>query len=174
MKIYMLCIIFYPWCCHIWCSVVLLKEFCSSVLIFFSQVPIEQQELCVDGLQLAGRHGYLRFPWTSLCDICWVSRQSSSDCRWSGGETRLCCDQRDEWLCLHSTDYWAGVWQHSWRQEGHIYGAIFSTGCTGVRSQAHLQVSEISGLILGLCPANERRRYKVTPVTPSLIGWAQT
>ena len=28
-----------------------------------------------------------------------------------------------------------------------------------------------SGLILGLCPANERRRYKVTP---SLIGWAQT
>ena len=28
-----------------------------------------------------------------------------------------------------------------------------------------------TGLILGLCPANERRRYKVTP---SLIGWAQT
>ena len=28
----------------------------------------------------------------------------------------------------------------------------------------------ISGLILGLCPANERRRYKVTP---SFIGWAQ-
>ena len=27
-----------------------------------------------------------------------------------------------------------------------------------------------TGLILGLCPANERRRYKVTP---SLIGWAQ-
>ena len=30
---------------------------------------------------------------------------------------------------------------------------------------------DISGLILGLRPANERRRYKVTP---SLIGWAQT
>ena len=29
----------------------------------------------------------------------------------------------------------------------------------------------ISGLILGLRPVNERRRYKVTP---SLIGWAQT
>ena len=29
----------------------------------------------------------------------------------------------------------------------------------------------IPGLILGLRPANERRRYKVTP---SLIGWAQT
>ena len=28
-----------------------------------------------------------------------------------------------------------------------------------------------SGLILGLCQANERRRYKVTP---SIIGWAQT
>ena len=30
---------------------------------------------------------------------------------------------------------------------------------------------DISGLILGLHPANERRRYNVTP---SLIGWAQT
>ena len=29
----------------------------------------------------------------------------------------------------------------------------------------------IAGLILGLCPANERRHYRVTP---SLIGWAQT
>ena len=28
-----------------------------------------------------------------------------------------------------------------------------------------------TGLILGLRPANERRRYKVTP---SLIGWVQT
>ena len=28
-----------------------------------------------------------------------------------------------------------------------------------------------TGLILGLGPANERRRYKVTP---SFIGWAQT
>ena len=28
-----------------------------------------------------------------------------------------------------------------------------------------------SGLILGLHPANDRRRYKVTP---SLIGWVQT
>ena len=26
-------------------------------------------------------------------------------------------------------------------------------------------------VVLGLCPANERRRYEVTP---SLIGWAQT
>ena len=42
----------------------------------------------------------------------------------------------------------------------------------------HLKVTKllstgqgISGLILGLRPANEWRRYKVTP---SLIGWAQT
>ena len=28
-----------------------------------------------------------------------------------------------------------------------------------------------SGMILGLHPANDRRRYKVTP---SLIGWGQT
>ena len=31
--------------------------------------------------------------------------------------------------------------------------------------------AQVSGLILGLHPANERRRFKVTP---SLIGWAQT
>ena len=35
--------------------------------------------------------------------------------------------------------------------------------------QRHLHGN--SGLILGLRPANERRRYEVTP---SLIGWAQT
>ena len=29
----------------------------------------------------------------------------------------------------------------------------------------------VTGLILGLHPANDRRRYKVMP---SLIGWAQT
>ena len=34
-----------------------------------------------------------------------------------------------------------------------------------------LITTSLSGLILGLRPANERRRYKVTP---SLIGWVQT
>ena len=33
-----------------------------------------------------------------------------------------------------------------------------------------VEAGPILGLILGLHPANERRRYKVTP---SLIGWAQ-
>ena len=32
-------------------------------------------------------------------------------------------------------------------------------------------ITIMSGLILGLRPAYEKRRYKVTP---SLIGWAQT
>ena len=39
---------------------------------------------------------------------------------------------------------------------------------------AHMQLmlqEAKAGIILGLRPANERRRYKVTP---SLIGWAQT
>ena len=33
------------------------------------------------------------------------------------------------------------------------------------------QDTSTTGLILGLCPANEKHHYKVTP---SLIGWAQT
>ena len=38
-------------------------------------------------------------------------------------------------------------------------------------AMAFVFIKTITGLILGLCPANGRRRYKVTP---SLIGWAQT
>ena len=38
-------------------------------------------------------------------------------------------------------------------------------------TEASAMVYPVTGLILGLRPANERRRYKVTP---SLIGWAQT
>ena len=36
---------------------------------------------------------------------------------------------------------------------------------------SYRRINNVAGLILGLHPANERRRYKVTP---SLIGWAQT
>ena len=32
-------------------------------------------------------------------------------------------------------------------------------------------MNDVTGMILGLHPVDERRRYKVTP---SLIGWAQT
>ena len=39
------------------------------------------------------------------------------------------------------------------------------------RSTLRTNFSTVSGLILGLRPTNERRRYNVTP---SLIGWAQT
>ena len=42
----------------------------------------------------------------------------------------------------------------------HIWSMLFEEHFIGIH-----------GLILGLRPANERRRYKVTP---SLIGWAQT
>ena len=38
-------------------------------------------------------------------------------------------------------------------------------------SGQHETQSTLAGLFLGLRPANERRRYKVTP---SLIDWAQT
>ena len=39
------------------------------------------------------------------------------------------------------------------------------------RNAEWLYVGVVSGLILGLRPANERRRFKVTP---SLNGWEQT
>ena len=37
--------------------------------------------------------------------------------------------------------------------------------------EATEHIVQFTGLILGLHPANERRRYEVTP---SLVGWAQT
>ena len=45
-----------------------------------------------------------------------------------------------------------------------------NSGAPGVMSLL-LELIDRTGLILGLHPANERRRYKVTL---SLIGWAQT
>ena len=51
----------------------------------------------------------------------------------------------------------------SWRSINSVWTSIPSI------PQVSLILS--SGLLLGLCPANERHRYKVTP---SLIGWAQT
>ena len=63
----------------------------------------------------------------------------------------------------------------------HIHQGQFTATASSLReSKDCLRASEavlinmaqyITGLILGLRPANERRRYKVTP---SLIGWAQT
>ena len=47
----------------------------------------------------------------------------------------------------------------------HLIENIYAR--TILMSEQHV----ISGLILGLRPANERRRYKVTS---SLIGWAKT
>ena len=50
---------------------------------------------------------------------------------------------------------------------GACYDAVVTGGCA---VQAENGTMFVTGLILGLCPANERRRYFVTT---SLIGWAQ-
>ena len=51
----------------------------------------------------------------------------------------------------------------------HLFEFIFKVSCFIRHLVGHF--IKHSGLILGLRPANERHRYKVTP---SLIGWAQT
>ena len=54
---------------------------------------------------------------------------------------------------------------------------VCSIHCTRLQQRKYQRsalldfVTSDSGLILGLCLANERRRYKVTP---SVTGWAQT
>ena len=48
---------------------------------------------------------------------------------------------------------------------GVVYNMLYCSTLFPARHQSR------TGLILGLHPGNERRRYKVTP---SLIGWAQT
>ena len=63
-----------------------------------------------------------------------------------------------------------------WRQDIDNHYADSTTTMMSYESQyTHnyriTAIKHTSGLISGLRPANERRRYKVTP---SLIGWAQT
>ena len=60
---------------------------------------------------------------------------------------------------------------HSWPARAS-YGMSFVSFKSDLYSTNVIAVLHtVSGLILGLHPANDRRRYKVTP---SLIGWAQT
>ena len=47
----------------------------------------------------------------------------------------------------------------------------FSFSIVVILEHANQSRTAITALILGFSPANERRRYKVTP---SLTGWAQT
>ena len=58
-------------------------------------------------------------------------------------------------------------------KNGQFSANIFK--CISVSENAwtasKISLRSVPGLILDLHPANERRRYKVTP---SLIGWAQT
>ena len=58
----------------------------------------------------------------------------------------------------HLLHYVESCWNMLFKEMWHTDGAVGSAVA-------------ITRLILGLCPANERRHYKVTP---SLIGWAQT
>ena len=56
--------------------------------------------------------------------------------------------------------------------ENKVYVNIHPANFLVNLSHAEFNFGEtITGLILGLCPVNERRRYKVTP---SLIGCVQT
>ena len=84
--------------------------------------------------------------------------------------------QQKQLRCPDCLSTWWRVWPHlpplnsptgSRAQELSI---TYNKEC-GLTYLVWTPIMEVLGLILGLCPANERRRYKVTP---SLIGWAQT
>ena len=59
---------------------------------------------------------------------------------------------------------WANV-----EQQSSLSGIFTGNIDTYLNPQAHDDINHYTGLILGLCPANERRCYFVTT---SLIGWA--
>ena len=59
---------------------------------------------------------------------------------------------------------------HSFQQIYDKYSKLYRQDLMRCIHLAHTGIA-FTGLILGLRPANQRRRYKVTP---SLIGWAQT
>ena len=65
--------------------------------------------------------------------------------------------------------------RHVWSNKSHPAQLIDQTIelliCRHINWYGGIFRTWIAGLILGLRPANERRRYKVTP---SLIGWVQT
>ena len=67
----------------------------------------------------------------------------------------------------------------TWGQRALLSGAGYLEGCGQnwyqtttykARTVRSIDYGAVTGLILGFRPANERRRYKVTPF---LIGWAQ-
>ena len=79
-----------------------------------------------------------------------------------------------EWI---STNLWCFCGEECYKMQIHVHvntkQVSIQSADTQIYSQAAWQKAKhgIVGLILGLLPANERRRYKVTP---SLIGRAQT
>ena len=76
----------------------------------------------------------------------------------------------DQDLC--SSLAYATISHHNSMNTNHLIDITLpSSGQIGPLSSTINISDDIIGLLLGLCPANERRRYKVTP---SLTGWAQT
>ena len=57
-----------------------------------------------------------------------------------------------------------------WMRAGHSYQIIRFALFSSINICEPWLTNQDAGLILGLRPANDRRRYKVTP---SLIDWAQ-
>ena len=92
--------------------------------------------------------------------VLWLSRTICWTNSWVVGDLRY-----------HDTNVTSGKGQYKWSRKK--LGQ--HTTCSTIRFidpiTRIMTGIEYTGLILGLRPANERRRYKVTP---SLIGWAQT
>ena len=77
---------------------------------------------------------------------------------------------------LDATHQWRQIWHHDNSQVSvltlkSVLGYRVAFGSTKLTKCRFRSDPPAPGLILGLHPANERRRYKVTP---PLIGWAQT
>ena len=103
------------------------------------------------------------------------------------GDLRCHCAQYDvtvmsqskilSWYYAHWPGYRPSQWSHS-NYSNRVISGYGKTNKVYYCNVVHIYDTvlalleiQITGLILGLHPANERRRYKVTP---SLIGWAQS
>ena len=102
-------------------------------------------------------------------DPCWHSQSVHSIAvLGSGWESR----NNHSSTLLHITGHLEGIhwWLIDSPHKGSVVWKLQELRCNGTTWQ-QLFTERVTGLILGLPTANERRRYKVTP---SLIGWAQT
>ena len=83
--------------------------------------------------------------------------------------------------CIESTAIWnkfgCALFPAIWTKAGLVYWRIYASSSlveldmhAGLLQFVTLWLDQFQGCS-GLCPANDRRSYKITP---SLIGWAQT